>query len=293
VEIRDLEIFLCAAKHLNFTRAGEELHLSQPSVSVRIRQLESDLGVKLFEQLGKKIALTEAGRLLVPYALRVLAAADDARHAVEELQGLARGSLKVGASTTPGMYVLPKVIAEFKSLYPGVEVHLRVKDTRQVEEGVIRNEFDFGFVGGHLVGDEVKVIPWLTDELLLIVPPRHPLAKKRQVRAKDLTRERFILREQGSATQAAVDSSLRASGVQPEPVIEMENPESVKRAVQSGLGVAFVSRFAVETELKARALAAVTVRDLKIRREMKIVHRVGKHLSKAALAFIETAGKAG
>ena len=293
MEIRDLEIFLCAAKHLNFTRAGEELHLSQPSVSVRIRQLESDLGVKLFEQLGKKIALTEAGRLLVPYALRVLAAADDARHAVEELQGLARGSLKVGASTTPGMYVLPKVIAEFKSLYPGVEVHLRVKDTRQVEEGVIRNEFDFGFVGGHLVGDEVKVIPWLTDELLLIVPPRHPLAKKRQVRAKDLTRERFILREQGSATQAAVDSSLRASGVQPEPVIEMENPESVKRAVQSGLGVAFVSRFAVETELKARALAAVTVRDLKIRREMKIVHRVGKHLSKAALAFIETARKAG
>src|SRR5688572_11443704 len=110
MDVRDLQVFLSVAKHLNYTRAGEEIHLSQPSVSVRMRQLEEELGVKLFEQLGKRVALTEAGHLLVPYARRVVAALDDARHAIEELQGLERGTLRIGASTTPGMYLVPKVI---------------------------------------------------------------------------------------------------------------------------------------------------------------------------------------
>ena len=159
MDVRGLEVFLSVAKHLNFTRAGEEVHLSQPSVSVRIRQLERDLGSKLFEQLGKRIALTEAGQLLLPYAIRVMAAMDDALHAIDELKGLERGSLRIGASTTPGMYLIPRTIAQFKQQYPKIDVHLAVKDTRQIEEGVIRNKFDFGFVGGHLAGDEVDVLP--------------------------------------------------------------------------------------------------------------------------------------
>src|SRR6266852_6594019 len=114
MDVRDLQVFLSVAKHLNFTRAGEEIHLSQPSVSVRIRQLERELGSKLFEQLGKKVALTEAGLVLIPYANRVMAAVDDAQHAIHELQGLERGSLRIGASTTPGMYLIPKTIAHFK-----------------------------------------------------------------------------------------------------------------------------------------------------------------------------------
>ena len=186
MDVRDLQVFLSVAKHLNYTRAAEEVNLSQPSVSVRMRQLERDLGTKLFEQLGKKIALTEAGILLVPSAGRVLAAMDDARNAIDELQGLERGSLRIGASTTPGMYLIPTTIAHFKRLYPKVEVHLIVKDTRQIEEGVIRNEFDFGFVGGHLSGDEVDVLPWMIDELVLIAPLGHRLARKRRVKPLDL-----------------------------------------------------------------------------------------------------------
>jgi DNA-binding transcriptional LysR family regulator len=116
MDVRDLQVFLSVAKHLNFTRAGEEVHLSQPSVSVRIRQLEHDLGSKLFEHLGKKVTLTEAGELLIPYATRVIAAMDDARHAIDELKGLERGSLRIGASTTPGMYLIPRTIAQFKQL---------------------------------------------------------------------------------------------------------------------------------------------------------------------------------
>ena len=289
MDARDLQIFLSVAKHLNYTRAAEEVNLSQPSVSVRMSQLERDLGAKLFEQLGKKIALTEAGRRFLPYAMKVIAAIDDARHAMDELHGLERGSLRIGASTTPGMYLIPRTIAQFKQQYPEIEVQLAVKDTRQIEEGVIRNEFDFGFVGGHLVGDEVEVVPWIIDEVMLIMPVDHRLSRKRSVNSKDLIGEKFIFREQGSATRAVVDAHLLQCKVEAESIMEIENPESVKKAVQHGLGVAFISGFAIETELRAKTLVAVKIRDLEIRRELKIVFRKDKHLSSAAHAFVEIA----
>jgi LysR family transcriptional regulator, transcriptional activator of the cysJI operon len=289
MEIRDLEVFLTVAKHLNYTRAGEDVNLSQPSVSVRIRQLETELDVKLFDKLGKKVALTDAGRLLLPYATRVMAAVSDAQHAIDELQGLERGTLRIGASTTPGMYLIPQTLARFKQRYPKIEIQLGIKDTREIENGVIRNEFDFGFVGGHLVGHEVHAIPWLTDQLVLIVPTDNPLARKKAVRADDLKKERFIVREAGSATHATTVNHLDKIGLQIESLMKMENPESVKKAVQSGLGIAFISKFAVDAELKARTLVAVRVRHLDIKRELKIVYRKDKHLSHAAQMFIEMA----
>jgi len=291
MDVRDLQVFLSVARHLNYTRAAEEVNLSQPSVSVRMRELERDLGSKLFEQLGKKVALTEAGQLLVPFATRVIAVIADARQAIDELQGMERGLLRIGASTTPGMYLIPRTLANFKRLYPRIEVHLAVKDTRQIEDGVIRNEFDFGFVGGHLAGDEVEVLPWMTDHLVLVVPPNHQLARKKSVKTADLRKEKFILREAGSATGAAVAHHLRKADLEVETVMEMENPESVKKAVQSGLGIAFISRFAVETELRARSLVAVPVKGLDINRELKIVHRKDKHLGRAAKTFIDMARK--
>jgi len=289
VDIRGLEVFLSVAKHLNYTRAGEELNLSQPSVSIRIKQLENELGMKLFEQLGKKVALTDAGLLLVSHARRVIAAIEDAKQALEELQGLERGSLRIGASTTPGMYLIPQIIARFKERYPKIEVHLGIKDTKRVEEGVIRNEFDFGFVGGHLVGDEVDVVAWITDQLVLVVGPKHPLAKKKSIKVADLRKEKFILRELGSATRSTIASHLQRSNLAAHTVMELENPESVKKAVQSGLGIAFISKFAVEIELRAKTLVAVRIHGLDIRRELKIVHRKDKHLSRAAQTFISMA----
>jgi DNA-binding transcriptional LysR family regulator len=289
MDVRDLQVFLSVSRHLNYTRAGEEINLSQPSVSVRVRQLETELGVKLFDQLGKKVVLTDAGRLLVPYANRVIAAIDDAHHAIDELQGLERGSLRIGASTTPGMYLVPQVVARFKRLHPKINIHLRIKDTREVEDGVLRNEFDFGFVGGHLAAEDVSAVSWLTDELLLVVSPGSPLTKKKNVRKQDLQGERFIVRESGSATRATIVAQLQQANFELETEIEMENPESIKKAVQSGLGIAFISKFAVATELKAKTLTAIRVRDLAIHRELKIVHRKDKHLSRAALAFIEMA----
>jgi DNA-binding transcriptional LysR family regulator len=142
-------------------------------------------------------------------------------------------------------------------------------------------------VGGHLAGDEVDVLPWMTDHLVLVVPSNHKLAGKKSVKAADLRKERFILREPGSATRAAVVSHLEKSDLEVETVMEMENPESVKKSVQSGLGIAFISKFAVETELKAKSLVAVQVQGLEINRELKIVFRKDKHLGRAAKVFIE------
>ncbi len=289
MDVRDLEVFLSVAKHLSFTRAGEEVHLSQPSVSVRMRQLEKGLGVKLFEQVGKRVVLTEAGRLLEPCARRVVVAMEDAQHVIGEYRGLKRGSLRIGASTTPGMYLVPKIIARFKHRYPGIKIHLAINDTRSIEQNVIGHEFDFGFVGGHLISGDLEILPWLTDEIVLVVPPGHALARKKQVKLRDLSREQFIFREHGSATQAAVGAKLQTAGFQVETVMEMGNPEALKQAIQSGLGVAFLSKFAIETELKAKTLTAVKVRDFDVRRELKIVYRKDKHLHRAAKAFIEIA----
>ena len=289
MDVRDLEVFLSVATHLNFTRAGEEVHLSQPSISVRIHKLEVELGVKLFEQTGKRVRLAEAGQVLIPYAHRVVSALDDARHAISELQGLERGTLRIGASTTPGIYLVPQIISQFKQLHPKIEIQMRIGDTREVEQGVLRNEYDLGFVGGHLLGDEIEVRPWRVDEIVLIVSPSHRLAGRRPLNIKHLIEESFIFREPGSATRAAVHEKLKALDLELPTVMEMDNPEAVKNAVENGAGIAFISGFAVAKELRAKTLATVKIRGLSIKRDLKIVYRKDKHLSRSVQALIEVA----
>jgi len=289
MELRDLEVFLALVNHLNFTHAAQEIHLSQPSVSVRIRRLQEELGVKLFEQIGKKIVLTEAGQLFETHARRVVTAQSDTRQAMEAYRGLEHGSLRIAASTTPGMYLVPRIIAQFKSQHPKIAMRLSIKNTRQVEEDIIKDEFDLGFVGGHLISNEVEALPWRTDELVLAISPSHPLARRRQIKPTDLENEAFISREPGSATQAAIEKHLPASNLPVGAALELGNPESVKQAVMSGFGIAFLSRYAIETELKAKSLVARRVQGIHIDRKLRIIYRKGKHLSSAASALIETA----
>ena len=155
----------------------------------------------------------------------------------------------------------------------------------------MKDEFDFGFVGGHLIGDNIEVIPWRTDELALVVPVNHHFARKKKVTPTDLKKESFIIREQGSATQALVEANLRDWNLQLNAVMETDNPGAVKQAVQAGLGIAFLSKFAIETELRTKILTAVKVEGLNAHRELKIVHRKDKHLGRAAQAFIQMARK--
>lgn len=289
MELRDLEVFLALVNHLNFTHAAQEIHLSQSSVSVRIRRLQEEVGVKLFEQVGKKILLTEAGRLFETHSRRVIAAQSDMQQAMEAYRGLEQGSLRIAASTTPGMYLVPRIIAEFKRQHPKIAIRLSIKNTRQVEEDIVKNEFDIGFVGGHLISDEIEAFAWLRDELVLVLSPGHPLARMKHIKPSDLENEIFINREPGSATRALIEKHFPMPNRAVSTAMELDNPESVKQAVMSGLGVAFVSYSAIKTELKAKRLVARRIQGVHIDRELRIIYRKGKHLSRAAGALIETA----
>src|SRR5437773_12396887 len=182
--LRRFEVFLAVAKAGSFRAAAEAMHLSQPALSQHVAEMERELGTRLFDRLGRKVALTEAGRVLEEHAHRLFASLASAREAVADLSGLKRGSLVLGASTTPGIYVLPGMIAAFQGKYPGVALSLRIGNSALIEEQIRGNELDLGVVGGHplRLGEEC-VAAGLLDELVLIVPPDHPWARRQIGRA--------------------------------------------------------------------------------------------------------------
>ena len=180
--LRQFEVFLAVARAGSFRAAAEAMHLSQPALSQHVAEMERELGTRLFDRLGRKVALTEAGRVLEDHALRLFATLASAREAVIDLSGLKRGSLVIGASTTPGIYVLPGIIAAFQKRYPGVALNLRIANSALIEERIRGNELDLGVVGGHplRLGEEC-VAAGLLDELVLVVPPGHSWARRREI----------------------------------------------------------------------------------------------------------------
>jgi LysR family transcriptional regulator, low CO2-responsive transcriptional regulator len=284
--IRQLEVFLAIAHADSFSRAAERIHLSQPTLSEHMKELEEELGVPLFIRHSRSVSLTEAGRIFEDYATSVVATLAAGRHAIAELDGLKRGSIVVGASTTPGTYVLPARIAKFIEQYPGITVALRIANSRTVEERVRDGEVDLAVIGGHVLGPSERcVAAGILDELQLIVPLNHPV-KEASLSPARLARERLLIREEGSATRQATERALREAGVTFRPAMELDHTETIKRAVMAGLGVAFVSRYAVEDEIQAGRLRALRVQRMNIRRHFHIIHDERRPLSASARAFI-------
>jgi len=283
--IRQLEVFLAIAHAQSFSRAAERIHLSQPTLSEHTSELEDELGVRLFVRHSRSVSLTEAGRVFEDYATRVVATLAAGKHAIAELDGLKRGSLVVGASTTPGTYVLPARIARFRARYPGITVALRIGNSRSVEERVRDGEVDIAVIGGHVLGTGERCLAaGIVDELQLIVPPDYPI-KRGAVSRERLSREPLLIREEGSATRQATERALRQAGVTVHPAMELDHTETIKRAVMAGLGVAFVSRYAVEDELRSGRLRALPVQRMKIRRHFHVIHDERRPLSASARAF--------
>lgn len=284
--IRQLEVFLAIAHAQSFSRAAERIHLSQPTLSEHMKELEDELGVPLFIRHSRSVSLTEPGRVFEDYATRVVATLAAGRHAIAELDGLKRGSLVVGASTTPGTYVLPARIAKFREEYPGITVALRIANSRTVQERVRDGEVDLAVIGGHVLGPSERcVAAGILDELQLIVPPNYPVKDGVLLPAR-LARERLLIREEGSATRQATERALREAGVTLRPAMELDHTETIKRAVMAGLGVAFVSRYAVEDEVRSGRLRALSVQRMKIRRHFHVIHDERRPLSASARAFI-------
>lgn len=287
VNLHQLRIFYTVAKLGSFSRAAEELRISQPSVSIQVADLERSLGVDLFEQLGKRIYLTDAGRVLEDYARRILNLVEEANSALAEVTGEYKGRLTIGASTTPGTYILPRVIGAFQERYPQVTVTLDISHTRRIQERILRNEIDVGVVGWEVSSYNLEVQPLLEDELVLVVPSGHPLAQAESVPAKVLRDQRVIMRERGSGTREAAEAALRDSGVVFTPVMELSSNEAIKEAVASGLGVTILSRLAIATEVAAQRLVIVPMNDVTIRRSFRVVYHRDKRIGKALRTFLD------
>ncbi|MBI4609607.1 MAG: LysR family transcriptional regulator [Candidatus Rokubacteria bacterium] len=286
--LRQFEVFVAVARARSFRRGAESLHLTQPALSQHVKELEAELGTRLFDRLGRTVALTEAGRLLQEHALRLFATLQGARDAIGELQGLRRGSLLIGGSTTPGIYVLPRLIAAFQTRYPAIQVSLRIANSRVIEERVRANELDLGVVGGHVLGPGERCLTaGLLDELMLIVPPKHPWARRGSIPPGNLTGERLLMREEGSATRQVTERALGQAGIRFSVAMELDHTEAIKEAVMAGLGVAFVSVHAIRGELAARRLRTVRLRGVPIRRHFHVIHHEARVLAPAARAFVE------
>ena len=288
ITLRQLEVFLAVVRAGSFRGGADALHLSQPALSQHVAELERVLGARLFDRLGRRIAPTEAGRILAEHITRLFANLTSAREAVAELAGLTRGSLQVGASTTPGIYVFPVVMAAFERRYPGIALALTIANSRAIEARIQANELDLGVVGGHALrpGEEC-VSAGLVDELVLIVARTHPLAGRREVASSQLARERLLIREEGSATRQVTERSLQRAGARLGRTMELGHTEAIKQAVIAGLGVAFVSVHAVQGELSSGRLHALRLRGLPIRRHFHVIRHEARALSASARAFIE------
>jgi DNA-binding transcriptional LysR family regulator len=287
VNLHQLRIFYTVARLGSFSRAAEELRISQPSVSIQVADLERSLGVELFEQLGRRIYLTEAGRVLEDYARRILGLAEEARVALDEIKGMRRGRLALGATTTPGTYILPRALGVYQERYPQVVVTLEIATARRVQEKLTRNELDLGVVGAEGLSPELVAEPLADDELVLVTRPSHPLATAGIAHARGLRDHRLILRERGSGTREAVEAAFREVGLQVPVHMELESIEAIKEAVAAGVGATILSRCAVAADVEAGRLTVVPLPDLTIRRRFVLVRHRDKRLSQVAAAFVE------
>lgn len=284
---RQLEVFVAIARAGSFRRAAEALHLSQPALSQHVAELERVLGARLFDRLNRAVKLTEAGRILEDHAHRLFATVASAREVIADLGGLKRGSLVVGASTTPGIYVLPRVIAAFRDRYPGINLTVQIGNSAVIEERIRANELDLGVVGGHaLHAGEECLTAGLVDELLLVVPPGHPWARRRDVAPERLTTERLLIREPGSATRLVTERALQQHGVRLGASMELGHTEAIKQAVMAGLGIAFISVHAVRGEVASRRLSALRLKGVRIRRHFHVIHNEARTLGASARAFV-------
>lgn len=292
--LRQLQVFLAVAREKSFSRAAKTIHSSQPTMSEHVAELERELGKKVFFRRGREVTLTEAGRVLERYAASAVLAVEGARQAVEGLDGLSHGSLVLGASTTPGIYVMPAIIAEFHRRYPSVELKLQIANSRVIEERVKGRELDLGVVGGHAVGPgEECLAAGLPDELLLIVPPRHAWAKRRDIAPEALAREPLLMREEGSATRSVTERALQRAGIRFQAAMELDHTEAIKQAVMAGLGVAFISVYAVRGELATRRLHALRLRGIRVQRHFHVIHHEARRISASARAFMEVLARSG
>lgn len=283
---RQLRVFEAVARHLSYTRASEELHLTQPAVSMQIRQLEEQVGLPLFEQLGKRISLTDAGREMYHYSCEIARQIGEAQMVLDEMKGLKRGRLTITVASTAN-YFAPHLLAAFCSRHDHVTVSLDVSNREALLKQLADNDKDLAIMGRPPEGLDLVAQPFLENPLVVIADPNHPLAGERAIPIERLREESFIIREQGSGTRIATERFFEKRGERLTTAMEMSSNEAIKQAVQAGLGLGVVSLHTLEMELALKRLAVLDVEGFPIMRHWYVVHRENKRFSAVTQAFIQ------
>ncbi len=284
--LQQLRAFRAVADHLGFSAAALELGLSQPSVSYQVRELEQTLGLPLLDRVGKRVRLTQAGELLYGYASRTLALLDEAAVAVEQMRGLQRGRLRVGASTTVGIYLVPLALGAFKRAHPGLQISLEIGGRAWLQERLMRGTLDVAVLSPPVDDPDLVAVPWMEDELVMVVPAGHPLSDRHGLTLRDFGDHPFLMRESGSGTRDAVEAAAQEAGVQLNVAMELGSNGAIKHAVEAGLGVAVLSRHAVALERRVGGLVVVPVDGFPIHRPWSIVHPRRERLPEAVDQFV-------
>jgi DNA-binding transcriptional LysR family regulator len=286
VTLRQLKVFEAVARHLSFSRAAEELHLTQPAVSMQVQSLEDLAGLPLTEQIGKKIRLTAAGEEVARQARRVAQQLREAEEALVAMKGAEGGRLIIGVVST-AKYFAPYLLAEFKKRHPGIEIRLSVNNRSAIVRQLAENEIDLAIMGSPPRDFETVAEVFADHPLIFIGAPDHPLAKRKGIEPSALSNEILLIREQGSGTRSALERYLDEQKVGAGETLEMSSNETLKQATMAGLGIAFISEHTIGLELSVKRLAILKIAGTPVMRQWHLVHRAEKRLLPAADAFRE------
>ena len=289
MELRHLRLFCEIVDQRSFSLAAEYMHITQPAASLQVRSLERELGARLLDRSGRDVKPTDAGDVLYRRARQIIALDDEARVEIMNLSDLVGGRVTIGAATGPGEHLLPGLIAEFKHAHPGIDLSLRVTDSREIIDLVVGRELELGVVGAVTGRPELAVAPFARDEIIVVCAPSHPWASSGEVGFDELLRAPVIVQQPGSGVRAVVEAALRARGVNPAQLnvfLELGLNESVKHAVMAGAGVTYLSKFAVRSDVRNGMLAVVRIADFRITRDFSIVRSRTRAQSKAVEAFL-------
>jgi DNA-binding transcriptional LysR family regulator len=288
---RRLQVFYTVAKQLSFTKAAEQLFMTQPAVTFQIKQLEEHFNTRLFERSHGRIALTPAGDLVLGYAERILGLSEEMETRVRDLTGAVSGELLLGASTTIAEYMLPNILGEFKTTHPEVQAHMMVGNSETIVNRVADHTIDLGLIESPSYLPSLQNEVCCDDELVVICAPEHPLATRASVRAQDLASVAWVRREPGSGTREFTDNYIRECGLAPEDlevIMELGSPEAMKGAVETGSAIAVVSRATIAKELKLGSLVAIPLAPRLIR-TLSLVHPKEKFRSRLLTTFVDFA----
>jgi DNA-binding transcriptional LysR family regulator len=286
VSLRQLKVFESAAAHRSFSKAAAALHLTQPGVSMHIKELEAHAGVALFERIGKKLFVTEAGQELLSRAREILRSLKEAEDALDGLKGLRRGRINLAVVST-AKYFVPQLLAMFGKDFPELEIRLAVNNRDSVIAQLAANEVDLAIMGRSPEGLEAIAEAFAENPHVIIASPLHPLVKQRRLSIESVARETFIVREPGSGTRLAMQQFFEEHRLNCRVGMEMASNETIKQAVMAGMGVSFISRHTIELEIQTRRLAVLDVVGTPIIRHWHVARLAKKRLSPTAAAFKE------